>query len=264
MQQRIAAARVGAGSSSLTTRWPLVLSRTAVSRSAPLATRKQLFKEHIVQLQKKDPDRWTTRALAHHFRQPLANTAAALALQKLEAEAGALDEELVVLAEDAEEYLESEDDPDDLFAEDTQQEARRALPAAASSGDASSAASSIELDTLGADEEHALIEELATRFGADGAAPGVSASEALGAAVRAAIDALDEEALHALHAQLDGSGVPPPADGSDARRALLRLLTSDVPAPLLESDANGVTTDLRAVGLPPVPPELCAALSASA
>ena len=84
--------------------------RLASTRTASLATRKQVFREHLASLQQKDPERWTTHALAHHFQTPLENVAAALALHELEHDAGGpLDADFEQLAHDAEEYLEDED-----------------------------------------------------------------------------------------------------------------------------------------------------------
>ena len=82
-----------------------IFTRNLAGSLRALPTRKQAFKAHLVALREKDPERWTPRTLAFHFRLPLANVEAMLALQQLEAEAksakGALNPQLVSLAEDA-------------------------------------------------------------------------------------------------------------------------------------------------------------------
>lgn len=99
--------------------------------------------------------------------------------------------------------------------------------------------------------------------GGGGSAPGVSAGEALSAALHEAIGSLTVEELDALATQVRGDGAgsgegsaAAADDEADAlvraRRTLFDALVADAPAPLLEK-ASGAGVDLSALGLLDVP-----------
>ena len=244
--------------------------RYASTAPVRLRTRQQAFKEHLWKLRSVDPDRWTSRTLASHFRLPLSNVQAMLALQALEEEVkDTLDPRLIELAEDAEEYLDSQYDeppsppkfggPATASAEEVYYDRE-----AAAGGEA--APSSI--DQLTHEQELALVAAVATRFGQSAPRPGVGPGEALGAALHEAIGGLSLEELSALEAQLTGKederSFP---DDASAKRAIFDALTSDAPASLLSEDA-AAAADLASLNLPEVkaytPPTGGAASSSSA
>ena len=259
----------------LTRLTPLSSVRRA-STVAALATRKQAFKEHLHSLRAKDPERWTTHALAHHFNVPLANVQAMLALQDLEKGYGELDQELVTLADDAEEYLDSENGAPpahetspsgfhekQLKSDKSPSEAFYDLEAETAAAAAATTASGA-LEAFGPAQEQALIAAVAQRFGVASPPPGVSAGEALGAALHEMVGGLSLEELGALEAQLRGGGGEPAGaaaaaagdDGDDlalarARRSLLGALCHESPpAPLLVK--GGAAVEIAALGLPEV------------
>lgn len=229
--RRAAVARGGGGVVRATARW-------ASQGLTPLPTRKQAFKEHLWSLRQQDPARWTSRTIAYHFRLPLANVQAMLALQELEVEAKkvGIDPNLLELAEDAEEYLDSEYD------EPTPPPARASssTPAEEVFFD-DEAAGAGSLDELSHEQELAIVGALATRLSLAPPSPGVGPGEALGAAVRDAIGSLTLDELRALNEELTGDGeAAAPAAATDdeesrrrAQRALLNALTSDAPEALL-------------------------------
>ena len=233
----------------------LVLTRR-LSTSHALPTRKQHFKEHLYQLRSKDPDRWSARALSRHFGLPLENVEAMLTLQVLEAERSVLDPELVELAEDAEEYLDSEfaqsvpppaaEEPKKLVADEP-------------------APPSVALEQMSLEQELALVGAVAARYGGGARAqPGVGSGEALGAAVHEALSSLSLEELRALDDQLRRgrapSGTPSTGGGEDeeaqrraAMRSMLGALCADVLAPSLLDAKAAPEAGLAALGLPGLP-----------
>jgi hypothetical protein len=209
-----------------------------------LRTRKQAFKEHLWSLRKADPERWTSRTLAYHFRLPLANVQAMLALQALEEESkDQLESGLLELADDAEEYLDSEyDEPPPP----PPPAPARAVAAAAASAevyyDRAALVAPSALVGLCPAQELALIAPVAARFGGSAPPPpGVGRVEALAAAVCEALGGLTLVVLSLLVGELLGVvAVPPRAAAASAaakgeryraRRALLHLrLTTEAPA----------------------------------
>jgi hypothetical protein len=225
----------------------LVRLARAASSLPQLATRKQHFKEHIWKLQQKDPNRWTSYALAQHFQLPLENVQAMLTLQELEAAAGEIDEDLIGLAGDAEEYLDSEFDDSAAPPPPTSSQKQE------ESGDGEDVPSLQQLERLSHEHEIALVAAVADRFGAKSPAPGVGIGEALGAALREAVEGLRLEELRALEEQVCGTkggadGIEESGDGETgerrhALRSLLASLTPDAPESLLEDDSSGGAAD---------------------
>ena len=205
-----------------------LFARALPAGLVPLATRKQVFKEHLWKLRKQDPERWTSRTLAAHFRLPLTNVQAMLALQELEEAAGKIEPDAIQLAADAEEYLDSEyDDPN---------EAQQ--PISGGGGDGGAATEEVYFDreaegALGQvshEDELALVAAVAQRFGdAAAPAPGVGAGEALGHAMRRAIAGLTIDELRALEEEVSGTSPPTASVHEDeerrrAQRAILGAL----------------------------------------
>ena len=206
---------------------------------AALPTRKKYFVEHLIALREKDPVRWTAPALAHHFGVPLENIQAMIALQAMRAErleAGEeIDAELDALADDAEEYLDT-DEP--------------APAGATSDGRAETyfdrdAPPTVGLEQLGAEQEAQLIGALVERL-----APG---GDGLAAAAVRAVEALDAGELRQLRDAVTGKPAAPAADG-DERGALLRSL--------LDALSTGAHRTRRARPAPPrQPPALASPLA---
>lgn len=78
-------------------------------RASSHVARRQHFKKHVFNLHIADPDRWTDRALSREFGVELPRIQALLALERLEAESGIIDPELIELEEAIEEYLVPDD-----------------------------------------------------------------------------------------------------------------------------------------------------------
>ena len=231
-----------------------MMRRAFLSTLPRLATRRQAFKEHVWSLRQQDPGRWTTHVLAHHFKVPVENMHAMLVLKELEVEAGSIDEELTSLAEDAEEYLDSEYALD-LAPSDSTEGARR-KPGASETfydreqqqqqqGEAASAASDgdLSLERMSYEEERALISAVASRFGGNDDPPFGGATPVLGSALRAALSSLSLEEMAALHEQVAGKAAAADASEEGLRGALLASLTASgtppVDAALLAPDGNG-------------------------
>ena len=197
-----------------------MMRRAFLSTLPRLATRRQAFKEHVWSLRQQDPERWTTPVLAHHFKVPVENMHAMLVLKELEVEAGSIDEELTSLAEDAEEYLDSEYALDpapsdstegarpqarrlgDVYDREQQQQQQQ------QQGEAASAASDgdLSLERMSYEEERALISAVASRFGGNDDPPFGGATPALGS----------RPPRRALQPQLGGDGSAARAGGGAA------------------------------------------------
>jgi hypothetical protein len=241
----------------------------ATSATHALPTRKQHFKEHLHQLREQDPARWSARALSRHFGVPLENIEAMLTLQALEAErkesGGALDAELLELADDAEEYLESEFAESAPAAEELAKGAGATLGASETLYD-DDAPPSVTLEHMSLEHELALVGAVVARYSQGRAAPGVGPAEALGAALGDALRSLSLDELSALEEQVrppgQAQGAVVGAAGADEaahraaiQRSMLSSLCVDVPAPLLEPAAAGqAPLRLSAMALPPLPP----------
>ena len=243
---------------------PSRIACRAISGLAALPTRKQYFKEQVVKLRQADPDRWTAHALARHFGVPIENMQAMLALQAVEVErAGSseLDPELVELAEDAEEYLESE------YAETLAPQTNNLAKATGATesffdGDAPDVPG-ITLDKMSLEQEHTLVAAVAQRFGG-AARPGVGRGEAMGTAVSTAIRGLSVGEMRHLAEQLGirPHGQPAAGDESEEARqtlkhAMLSALTSGLPKSLLAAATTDSTTHLARLDLldlPSLPP----------
>ena len=240
----------------------------ATSATHALPTRKQHFKEHLHKLREQDPARWSARALSRHFGVPLENIEAMLTLQALEAErkesVGALDAELLDLADDAEEYLESEFAESAPAAEELAKGAGATLGASETLYD-DDAPPSVTLEDMSLEHELALVGAVVARYSQGRAAPGVGPAEALGAALGDALRGLGLDELSALeeqmrppgqaHGAVVGAGADEAAQRAAIQRSMLSSLCVDVPAPLLEPAAAGqAPLRLASVALPPLPP----------
>ena len=240
----------------------------ATSATHALPTRKQHFKEHLHKLREQDPARWSARALSRHFGVPLENIEAMLTLQALEAErkesGGALDAELLELADDAEEYLESEFAESAPAAEELAKGAGATLGASETLYD-DDAPPSVTLEDMSLEHELALVGAVVARYSQGRAAPGVGPAEALGAALGDALRSLSLDELSALeeqvrppgqaHGAVVGAGADEAAHRAAIQRSMLSSLCVDVPAPLLEPAAAGqAPLRLSAMALPPLPP----------
>lgn len=253
-----------------------VVSRASPQKVSALPTRKQAFKDHCMQLRKQDPKRWTARVLSKHFGVPLPNMQAMLVLkgfEEEEAQKAAIDAELVQLADDAEEYLDTETAA--ITAPPRAARAPAAEPTTFYDREAAAAVPSPPLSSTLAsmteEQEAALVAAVAARFGTPAAAQqagGAGADAALGAAVRGAMGSMTLEELRVLNDQLVGAAAPNDAaeptsgdaseESSGEQQVLLRALLSHVcptlPAVWSEGDsAVGAAADLHALDLPPLP-----------
>ncbi|KOO53027.1 hypothetical protein Ctob_013235 [Chrysochromulina tobinii] len=215
----------------------------ATSATHALPTRKQHFKEHLHKLREQDPARWSARALSRHFGVPLENIEAMLTLQALEAErkesGGALDAELLELADDAEEYLESEFAESAPAAEELAKGAGATLGASETLYD-DDAPPSVTLEHMSLEHELALVGAVVARLSLD------------------ELSALEEQVRPPGQAQgavVGAAGADEAAQRAAIQRSMLSSLCVDVPAPLLEPAAAGqAPLRLSAMALPPLPP----------
>ena len=231
------------------------LLSTPAAENGQLA-RYQRFREHVYQLHRSDPERWTGEAIAHRLGLPAAATHAVLALQEGEARA-APDPELVALAQEVEDCLLPDLDEDaeqvaDLISASHLVDGRGGMDAA--------------LRAMDARQEGELVRALAKRLGVDASAP--DAAGRFDDALSALLASVSPSELEELSAAVrDG---PPSAEASaagasaDATRAeLLRLIAPTLPPAIhaaqsrprgsgeaADSDAGGL--DLAQLDLPAV------------
>ena len=164
-------------------------SHSPAARALP--TRKRVFKEHIAKLQRQDPERWTPNALARHLGVPVENVQAVLKLRELAAASEEADKEWITLADDAEEYLDSDyADPPKV-----------ATPATTSTAPSPSSTAELNLGQMSIEMEQGLVGAVAARLGGRHD----EASATLAASVRGALDGLSTDELEALTAQLPGA-----------------------------------------------------------
>ena len=217
----------------------LPLRRLLSSSSAPgpLLTRSAKFRDHVHELHRGQPERWTDVVLADHFGVPIANIQGALALKQLEsdhvARGGPLDPELTALDEDIEEYMCEDDDPKGPAA------APSPSVSAASDAAASDAwASDIALEQMTPEQEALLARAVARRF----------AETSMDAALEALSPAEIDELARAVSGE--ASAGPPAADHAEALRGLLAAVAIELPPGLLDATEG----DLDLASVVPLPP----------
>lgn len=206
------------------------------SAPRPLLTRSAKFREHVHELHRGQPERWTDVALAEHFGVPLANIQGALALKQLEsdqvARGGPLDPELVALDEDIEEYMCEDDDPKGPAASSPSQSA---APDAAASD---AWIPDIGLDHMPPEQEAMLARAVVRRFAET--------------PMDAALEALSPTEIDMLARTVSGEAGagPPAADHAEALRGLLATVAIEMP-PELHDVADGELDLSRVTPLPP-------------
>ena len=224
------------------------------SAPRPLLTRSAKFREHLHELHRGQPERWTDVALAEHFRVPIANVQGALALKQLELDevsrGAPLDPELIALDEDIEEYLCEDDDP--------KGPAVASFPSPSVAADAAASDAwvpDIGLEHMPPEQEALLVRAVARRFAET--------------PMDAALEALSPAEIGELARAVSGSEAisAPPADRAEALRGLLAAVAIEMPPELLDA-AEGELDLSRVTPLPPTalpaPPRRSSASDAAA